>query len=461
MPGEAPISAELNVPTHYPPGVGKGTATSDDPGTPPKPRLRDAAAALRHRDFALFWWGAVLSNTGSWVQRTAVPFVLFEITGSATWVGFAAFLGLAPAVLMGPIAGAIADRYPRRLVLLITQSAMGLVALGLWAVFAAGADSPWVIVAFAGANGLIAGLNIASWQAFVSELVPRDMLLNAVTLNSAQFNASSALGPAVAGVVLAAWGPATAFLVNAVSYVFVVGALLLVRTARKQAAAAPGARVLAAFAETVRYVRARPGMAVCVQVVVLLGLLGSPVFQLVKVFTDEVFEVGPVAFGFMGASLGIGSVVGTPFVAGPGTALPRGRLTFVGVVVYGGSLTAFALAPGYAMGLAALFVAGAAYLPVASALNTTLQLQVHEAVRGKVLALYIMAFTASIPIGSLVQGWLADVVGPRLTVAVAGSVFALSAVWLGPVRGQLWRMDDPGPAEDEAVPPPVEPVAAG
>ncbi|MBI2168823.1 MAG: MFS transporter [Actinobacteria bacterium] len=424
----------------------EGAASAPAVTAPPRPRLRDAAAALHHRDFALFWTGAVLSNTGSWVQRTAVPFVLFEMTGSATWVGFSAFVGLIPAVVMGPLAGSIADRYPRRLVLLVSQSVMAVLAVGLWLVFAAGAESPGVIVVFAAATGIVGGLNIASWQAFVSELVPPETLLNAVTLNSAQFNASSAFGPALAGVILAAWGPSAAFLVNAVSFGFVITALVFIRGARRQAAAAGSGRVLAEFAETARYVRARPGMAVCVKVVVLLGLLGSPVFQLVKVFTDEVFKVGPVAFGFMGASLGIGSVIGTPFVAGPGSGLARGRLTFAGVVAYGSALAAFALAPGYAVGLAALFIAGVAYLPMASALNTTLQLLVEEQRRGKVLALYLMSFTASIPIGALVQGWLADVVGPRPTVAVAGCLFAASGLWLGPVRGLLWRMDDPRPA---------------
>lgn len=416
-----------------------------------RPRLRDAASALRHRDFAVFWTGAVLSNTGSWVQRTTVPFVLFEMTGSATWVGFAAFTSLVPAVAMGPLAGVIADRYPRRRVLLLSQCVMAVIAFGLYAAFAlGGAASPWVLIAFVSATGLVGGLNIPSWQAFVSELVPRENLLNAVTLNSAQFNASSALGPALAGVILATWGATAAFLVNALSFGAVIVALLLVRGARREVAERPAGRVLAQFAETTRYLRARPGMAACVKLVMLLGLLGSPVFQLVKVFTDEVFEVGPVAFGVMGASLGIGSVLGAPLVAGPGSALPRSRLTGGGVAVYGLSLTAFALAPTYAFGLVALLVAGAAYLAVASSLNTTLQIQVDEAMRGRAMGLYLMSFTASIPVGALVQGGLADVVGPRATVAVAGALFAASAAWLGPVRGMLWRMDDPGPEEPGA-----------
>lgn len=432
-------------------------STAAAPAT--RPRLRDAAAAFRHRDFAVFWTGAVLSNTGSWVQRTTVPFVLYELTGSATWVGFAAFAGLFPAVLMGPLAGVIADRYPRRLVLLVSQSLMAIISFGLFAAVAADAESPWVLIAFSAGIGVVGGLNIPSWQAFVSELVPRSMLLNAVTLNSAQFNASSALGPALAGVILAAWGADAAFLVNALSFAAVIVALAVVRGTRVAVPTRPPGSVLGQFRETIRYVRARPGMATCVKLVVLLGLLGSPVFQLIKVFTDDVFEVGAVAFGVMSASLGIGSVLGAPVVAGPGSALARSRLTGGGIIVYGLSLTAFALAPTYAVGLAALVIAGGAYLAVASSLNTTLQLQVDEVIRGRAMGLYLMCFTASIPLGALAQGWSADVVGPRPTVAVAGALFAGAAFWMG-ARGRLARMDDPG-GGDELLAPAGAPVESG
>lgn len=434
--------------------------STEDPA-PPRPGLRDAVAALKQRDFALFWWGALVSNTGMWVQRAAVPFVLFELTGSATWVGFSAFAALVPAVAMNPLAGALADRYPRRTVLLLTQSGAALLALALWVVFLVGAESPSVIVALVAASGLVLGLNIPSWQAFVADLVPRDKLLNAVTLNSTQFNASRAVGPAIAGVILAAWGPAATFLVNALSFVAVIGALLAIRVERP-AEQPPRESIVSGFGRTVRYLRARPGMAVCIKVVVLLGLLGQPVFQLVKVFTDEVFEVGPVAFGLMASSLGIGSVIGAPLIAGPGSGQPRGRLTFVGVMIYSTALTVFALAPTYEVGLVALFVAGAAYLAVASSLNTTLQMKVEETMRGRVMAMYLLSFTAAIPVGSLLQGWLADVIGVRITVAAAGVIFAAGALWLGPVRGLIARMDDDHaePVEPPDVTTGVEPAAA-
>ncbi|HLG01210.1 MAG TPA: MFS transporter [Acidimicrobiia bacterium] len=422
-----------------------------------RPGLRDAAAAFRHRDFAIFWTGAVFSNTGTWIQRATVPFVLFEMTGSATWVGFAAFASLIPAVVMGPLAGVIADRYPRRRVLLISQSVMALIDFALYLTFVFDAASPWVLIAFTASIGVVGGLNIPSWQAFVSELVPREQLLNAVTLNSAQFNASSALGPALAGVILATWGADAAFLINALSFGAVIVALMLVRDSRASVSSPPSGKVLSQFAETVRYVRARPGMATCVHLVVLLGLLGSPVFQLIKVFTDEVFHVGPVAFGLLGASLGIGSVIGAPIVAGPGSALPRSRLTGGGIVVYGLSLTAFALAPVYGVALVALLIAGGAYLAVASSLNTTLQTQVDEAIRGRAMGVYLMSFTLAIPLGALAQGWLADVVGPRPTVAVAGALFSASALVMG-AWGRLTAMDDDGPPARAAAADPVTPA---
>ncbi len=412
-----------------------------------KPGFRDAAVALKERNFALFWSGALLSSTGGWIQRATVPFVLFEMTGSATWIGFSAFLSFVPAVFMGPLGGSLSDRLPRRSVLLATQTGLAAAALVLWALFATGVATPWWIVAVVGAHGIVTGVNIPSWQAFISELVPRRSLLNAVTLNSAQFNAARALGPAAAGGIIAVWGPTAAFLVNAVSYGAVIVALLAIRVPPLPKVDRGRLRVFAEFAETARYIRERPGMAVCVKVVVLLGFLGSPVFSLVKVFTDEVFGVGDVAFGFMGAALGIGAVLGTPLVAGRGSGLARSHLAFTSVLTYGVALVVFAQAPVYAVGFVALLVAGAAYLAIASTLNTTLQLLVDETMRGKVMALYIMGLTGSMPIGSLLQGWLADVAGPRITVAVAGALFASAAFWLGTVKGLFDRMDDTGDIE--------------
>jgi MFS family permease len=447
-----------------------------------RPGLREAAAALRYRQFALFWSAALVSNTGSWMQNAAVPYVLFQLTHSAAWAGLAGFAQLFPAVIMGPLAGSLADRFPRRRILLVTQSLLAVTAFGLWLLWVSGAATPVSIIVVVAIAGVIAGLNIPSWQAFVSELVPRSLLLNAVTLNSAQFNASRALGPALGGLVLAVLGPGWAFLLNALSFGAVIAALVLIGRARAaDAADAVGAPVVDAahpdgrgqsaplfadagnprrrgrvrreFAETMRYVAARRGMSACVLVVAAIGFFGSPVFQLLVVFTDEVFHVGRAAYGFLGACLGIGAVLGTPLIAGPGSAMRRSKLTGTALLVYAGALVCFALAPAYLVAAVSLLVAGAAYLGLASTLNTTVQLQVDEAMRGRAISLYLMGLTASAPLGAVVQGWLAEQIGPRPTVAGAGTLLLALGVLLR-VTGRLRPMDDPGP-------PVTAPAAAG
>jgi MFS family permease len=391
----------------------------------------------------LFWTGALVSNTGTWVQNVTVPFVVFQLTGSPAWVGFAGFAQLLPAWLMGPVGGSIADRFPRRTVLLVTQSAMAAVALLLWALWTAGVRSPWAVIAVVALSGAIAGLMIGSWQAFVSELVPREDLLNAVTLNSAQFNAARAFGPAIGGVVLATLGPSWSFFINGISFAAVIVALALIRVPRLVEPGRPRPRVFTELASTLRYIRRMPGIRVCVAVVLALGALGSPVFTLVIVFADEVFHVGAAEFGLLSASIGIGAVLGTPLIAGPGSGMLRSRLIGVGLLVYGCALMGFALAPNYWFGAAALMVTGGGYLAIASTLNTTIQIQVDESMRGKVLAVYVMGLTGSAPIGALVQGWAADVIGPRQTVATAGAVFLLLATALR-ASGRLRDVDADG-----------------
>lgn len=408
---------------------------------PSKPGLREAGAALKVPEFRRFWFGALVSNSGSWMQNVAVPYALYQLTESATWVGTASFAQFFPALLCGPLGGSLADRFPRRSVLLATQTAMAAVAIALWALWTTGAAEPWSITALVAVFGAIAGLNIGSWQAFVSELVPRSLLLNAVTLNSAQFNGARAFGPALGGLVLATLGPSGAFALNAVSFVAVLGALLTI-TPRPAALAADAERpsVLGETRETAGYIRQMPGIAACVLVVAAVGFFGNPIFPLLAVFAEEVFEVGDTLYGVLGAALGIGGILATPFVAGRGSGVLRSRLAGRGLAVHGLALTAFALSPVYPLAVLLLVVAGASYLTVTSTLNTTIQIQVAEERRGKVLALYVMGLTSSYPIGSLVQGALADVFGARAVTAVAG--LCLVAVWARLRAGGRFRMMD-------------------
>lgn len=387
-----------------------------------RPGFGRALVAFRHRNFALFWFGALFSNTGTWVQNVTVPFLVFQLTGSAAWVGVTAFTSLFPLALFSIVGGTLADRFQRRSILLVTQTAAALVAVALWVLWSTGNASLAPVLGLVAIGGVVTGLNIPAWQAFVSELVPRDVLLNAVTLNSTQFNAARAFGPALGGLVLAQLGIGWAFLLNAISYLVVLAVLLLI-TVPPLVRHAVRQSVLAGLVSSIGYVRAHRGLSTCVLAVAGLGLLASPVNSLLVVFAEDVFGVDRFRYGLLGAALGLGAVLAAPLVAGPGTSLRRSLLAGGGMVVHGVAILGFALAPVYPMALAMLVVAGAAYLPVAATLNTTLQLQVVEAQRGKVLALYITVFTVAIPVGSLVQGALASLVGARVTLAAASLLF--------------------------------------
>lgn len=420
-----------------------------------RPGLREAGAALRIPEFRRFWFGAIVSNSGSWMQNVTVPYVLFQLTGSAAWVGLASFLQFLPALVMGPLGGSLADRHARRSVLLVAQSMLGLVSIALWLLWASGAAQPWSITALVAVLGAVSGLSIGAWQAFVSELVPRHLLLNAVTLNSAQFNGARAVGPALGGLVLGTLGPSWAFGLNAVSYVAVLGALLSLRPA--PVTKAPGTTgVLGELRDTVAYVRRMPGIAACVLVIIAMGFFGNPIFPLLAVFAEDVFGVSGLRYGILGAALGAGGVLATPLVAGRGSALARSRLVGWALGTYGTALLLFALAPVFAAAVGFLVVAGGGYLALSSTLNTTIQVQVDEERRGKVLALYVMGLTGSYPVGALVQGALADVVSVRLVTATCGVVLLLTLVRLL-ATGRLRTMDADPVAVDRAAAQPQDP----
>ncbi len=411
--------------------------------------LRSAVAALRYRNFALFWSGALVSSTGGWVQNVTIPFVIYRLTGSEAWVGFAGFCLLIPAAAFGPLGGTLADRFDRRRVLIVMQSAQAVIALGLWAYWSSGGRSPWAIVALAALSGAFSGMMIGSWQAFVSELVPREALLNAVTLNSAQFNAARAFGPALGGIVLAWLGPSWGFLINALSFLAVIGALLLIHLDRVVEKVTGKMRVLRDFKETIGYVRRAPGIRTCLVVVAGLSFADSPLFQFIVVFAEEVFRVDTWVFGVLSAALGIGAILATPFVAGRGATMPRRRLVAGAMALNGASLILFALSPNAWFGFFFLMGAGAGYLAIASSLNTTIQLQVHETMRGKVLAFYVLGVTLVAPLGALFQGMMVNAVGARAAFTMAGAAF-LTLLLILQGKGTLSHLDAESAMADAA-----------
>lgn len=421
----------------------------------PSRGLRHAFRALRHRDFALFWSGALASNVGTWMQQVTVPFVLFHLTGSAAWIGLAAFLQFFPMMAMNSVGGVLADRFPRKRIIMTTQALQMGVAFTLFALWETGNARPGAIVAMVAVAGVVAGIQVPAWQSFVPQLVPRESLLNAVTLNSAQFNGARAVGPALAGLVLAVWGPGAAFLANGLSFVFVLAALAGVRTQQAPVTREVGT-VRGEFRDGFRYTRAHPGLTLAVVLAAVAGLLGAPVVQFTPVFARDVFEVGEAAYGLLMASFGAGAVAGAVLLGAYGDDVRRSRLAAGGLFAFAAGAVGLGVAPAYAAGLLALLAMGAAHLVLASALNTSIQIIVREEMRGRVIAIFMMAFTGGFPVGALLQGRVADAVGVEATVAGAGVLLMATCAWLV-TRRDLMAGLDARPVPEEA---PVEPAAA-
>lgn len=408
----------------------------------PSRGLANAVVALRSPNFARFWTGALVSNCGTWMQHVTVPYVLYQQTRSAALLGVAGFAQFFPAMVLGPVGGWAADHYPRRSVLLVTQSLMGALAALLWALYVADLAPAWVLITMVFLGGVVAGVNIPSWQSFVAELVPRERLLNAVTLNSAQFNAARAVGPALGGAVLARYGPSWAFLANALSYAAVLVALVGVRVDHVVHNQRRDRRVMSQFRESLDYTRRHRGMLLAVCLVAAVAFLVNPFVQLVPVFADEVFGVGAAAYGLLAATFGGGAVIGAIVLGSFGSVTRRGRLVGAAMVVNGFAVAGFGAVSNVVPAAVTMAIAGAAMLVTVANLNTSVQLLVPEALRGRLMALYIMTFTGAYPVGALAQGALADIVGPRATVIGAAAVFLVITGVTALTPGLLSSLDE-------------------
>ena len=411
-----------------------------------------AFASFSHRGFRYFWFGGITANSARWFQYVALPAVVWDLTASPGWVGFAGFAQFTAMAVVAPVAGMVADHYSRRSILMVSQSFMGLVAVAMALAWTQGVRSPTAYVALAAASGLGGGLNLPVWQSFVSELVPRDLLLNAVTLNSAQFNSSRLVGPMLGGITVAAAGPEVAFWISAAGALVVVFALARVESGQAVLTGTPSMRVIRNTLAVARYVRARRGLVVAFVTVSLIGAVGLPIQMLTVVFAEDVFDRGPGGFGLMLTMFGVGAVVAAPMVASLGGRVPRSQIQSVALVVYSTAVLALAVAPTFVVYLVPLAAIGAAHLASASALNTAVQLQVDEERRTQVMSLYVMVLMSSNPLGQLALGQLIEAIGARPAFGLYGALLLAGTAVLH-VRGWLRQLDvEVGEYSPEVVP---------
>jgi MFS family permease len=382
--------------------------------------------ALHNANYRRYFAGQAVSLVGTWMQTVAQGWLVLELTGSGTALGMVAAAQFLPLLLLAPYGGVLADRMDKRRLLIATQSALGLMALLLGVLVVTGAVELWMVVALAFGLGVSTAIDNPVRQSFAQEMVGPSRVRNAVTLNSILVNAARAVGPAVAGLLIATAGTGVCFLVNAVSYVAVLAALLSMDVAALQPS--PRAeRARGQVREGLAYVGRTPDLLVPLIMLALVGTLTYE-FQVVLPLLARAFDGGPGTYGLLTSAMGAGAIVGGLVVAGRGST---GLRPLTGAAaMFGTAVLVTAAAPTAIVAAVALVVVGATSIAFLSTGNTTLQLAADPRFRGRVMALWAVAFLGSTPLGAPVIGAVSEHLSPRGGLVVGG-VACLTAAAIG------------------------------
>jgi MFS family permease len=389
-----------------------------------------AFRSLANFNYRVWAAGALVSNVGTWMQRTAQDWlVLTQLTrNNATALGFVMALQYGPHLLLLPWTGFAADRLNRRKLLIGTQAALGVLALGLGVLTVAGIVQLWHVYVFAFLLGCVSALDAPARHTFVSELVGEEDLANAVALNSTSFNAARMIGPAVAGGLIAGVGTGWVFLINALSFAAVLGSLFFLRVGALHASHEAG-RARGGLAAGFHYVWRRPDLMAVLVMLFLIGTFGLnfPIF--ISTMAVKVFHAGAGQYGLLTSTMAIGTVTGALLAAGRDK--PNMRTLLAGAAIFGAGCTLAAVAPNYALFGLALVIVGVAALTFTNSTNSLLQITTEPAMRGRVMAIRLAIALGGTPIGAPIVGWVADTWGPRWALGVgAASGFAAAGVAL-------------------------------
>ncbi|MCF3145656.1 MFS transporter [Streptomyces platensis] len=416
-------------------------ATATTPGTAPAVAAGPAAtprkgtfSSLRIRNYRLFATGQMVSNTGTWMQRIAQDWLVLSLTGSSTAVGITTALQFLPMLLFGLYGGVIADRFAKRKLLLFTQSAMGVTGLALAALTLSGQVQVWHVYLTAFVLGLVTVLDNPARQAFVSEMVGQDELRNAVSLNSANFQSARLIGPAVAGVLITAFGSGWAFLLNGLSFIAPLTGLLMMRTAElHKAVRVP--RSKGQLREGLRYVSGRPDL---IWPIVLVGFIGTFGFNFpiwLTAFVHHVYHQGAGTYSLFNGLMAAGSLIGALLAAR--RASSRLRLVVGAAMLFGTLEIAAALAPSFWIFAALLVLIGTVGLTINVTANSSIQMATDPAMRGRVMSLFMMVFVGGTPLGAPLVGWITDSFGPRIGFMAGGVVSLAAALLIGLILARV------------------------
>ena len=390
-------------------------------------------AALAVPNYRRYFAGQAVSLIGTWMQMTAQSWLVLSLTHSSAMLGLIVALQTLPVLLLAPYGGVIADRIDKRRLMIVLQSAMGLQALALGILTVTGEVTVWQIGVLAALLGLNNAFENPARQSFMLEMVGGDYLRNAVTLNSVLVNVARVIGPAVAGILIATLGEGICFLVNAGSFAAVVFSLITLNRAAL-APTTPAPRAPAQLREGLRYVRGTRGLAIPLLMMAVVGCLTYEFQVSLPVMASRGLHAGATGYGFMTAAMGVGAVIGGLLVAAKGRT-GTAQLT-VAVTAFGVAMTLATIAPNLPFELAALALVGASSIAFMSTGNSTLQLRAQANMRGRVMALWFVAFQGSTPIGGPIIGAIIALAGARTGLGVGAlTCFAAALVGLAALRG--------------------------
>ena len=383
-------------------------------------------ASLRFRNYRLYFISQIVSFSGTWMQGIAQAWLVLELTGSGTALGAVVAMQFVPTLLLAPWGGVIADRFDKRRLIMITQSTAGLLALTLGVLTISGTVELWMVYVIAACFGAVTAVDNPSRQTFVMEMVGPADVTNAVTLNSVVVNAARAIGPAIGGVLIATVGVGQCFIFNAVSYLAVILALLMIRTSELH----PSARSVRApgqLRDGFRYAWNTPTLRTTLVMLVLIGTLTYEFTTTLPLLSEFTFGAGSGGLATMSSLMGAGAVIGGLVVASSGA--PTMLRLVVVAASFGALVVVVAVMPTIGLVYVMMPFVGAASVGIISMSNATLQLNSDPKLRGRVMALFSMALLGTTPIGGPIVGWIGENVSPRVSLLIGGIAALVAALY--------------------------------
>ncbi len=400
-------------------------------GTLARVRWQQTFAALRYPNYRLWFYGQMVSLMGTWMQFTAQGFLIYELTHSPAFLGAVGFATGIPTWLFMLYAGVVADRMSRRTLMIITQTGMMILAFILAALTFLRLVQPWHIIALAFLLGVANAFDAPARQAFVLEMVEREDLTNAIALNATMFNSATAVGPAVAGLAYAQFGPAWCFALNGISFIAVIVALALMKL-KPLTQPARRMSVVADLLEGLRYVATHPILRILVSLAGVVSLFGISFGTLLPAWAVKILGGNAETNGWLQSARGFGALLSALFIASLGRFRFKGKLLTLGTCVFPFLLLAFAAVRWLPLSLLLLIGVGAAQILVFNLNNAVVQTQTSDALRGRVMSFYSLTFFGFMPIGALLAGGIAERVGEPTTI-VLGALISLAfavAMWV-------------------------------